>query len=238
MFVRNCLAAGVAALSLLIVPSYAAAKPGRSFAPARSPGIASGARFMPGPARTIVASKPFVAPKTIVGAKTIAGSKTIVGSKTVVGAKTVVGSKTIAGSKTLVASKKLALKPAFLKVGGKSLKTSLYASKFGFKTKGGFVAYKGLKHCHWSRKWFCGAYGCWTWYCPSACCWYYWSADYCCYLPLRYMPVCAPGIAVDGVTPELPPGADNVPVATGDEVPAVPANGGNVETPVNVPEPE
>jgi hypothetical protein len=163
--------------------------------------------------------------KTVVTPKTIVAPKSIVKTTAAVKSKTVVAAKTIVKSKTLVATKTLALKPAVVKgLGGKAIKTSLYASKFGFKTKGGFVAYRGLKHGHWTRKWFCGARRCWMWYCPSACCWYYWSGASGCYMPINYLPDYPPTVVNGGVEPVLPPGAENVPAATGDEVPNVPAS--------------
>jgi hypothetical protein len=225
MFLKNCLAAGVAALAMLVAAPEASAKPGRGFAPGRS--VA--------PARP-VGGRTIVTPKTVITPKTTFASKTVVTTKGVGGAKKVLASK------TLVAAKKVALKPAFVKgLGGKKIQTALYAKKFGFKTKGGAFAYKGLKHGHWSRKWFCGARRCWMWYCPSACGWYYWCPAYGCYLPMNYLPVAAPAEVVNGVAPELPPGANGIPEATGGEVPAVPNNTNTAEknnTTIEVPEPE
>src|SRR5262245_19318624 len=187
MSVRTCLAAGVTALAMLFAPANVSAKPGgRAGPPGRRPAGRPGGT-------TIVAPKVPVAPKTVVAPKAPGAPKTIVGSR------------------PLAAPKQLALKPAYLTVGGKSIATGLYASKFGFKTKGGLVAYKGLKHGHWTRKWFDARSRCWLWYCPSACGWYYWCGARGCYLPVRCLPDHPPTVVSDGAEPELPPGAGGVP---------------------------
>lgn len=218
MIVRTSLAAGLAALAFLALVSESPAKP-----PARP---APGGRVILGPGG-------FGGP---------GGRVVPMTTPTRTFAKTTLTTTTFARTP-------MPFKPGFVKPplgkGNVTVKTAVYAGQFGVRTKGGFVAFKGKGHGHWSRKWYNARLRCWHWFCPSTGGWYYWCGGHGAYLPLRYLPVCAPTMMPLGAAAgELPPGAENVPEASADEVPAKSdnaaknANAGKDETPLDVPEPE
>src|SRR5262245_23699944 len=115
MIMRSSLAAGLAALAVLFVASEAPAKPaGRVAAPGR--GIGGG---------------PGGGPRVIGGGHAIGGPRVV--HPTI--AKTVITTKAVVTTTGL--AKSLPMKPAFIKapqsLGGKTVKTVLYAKSFGIK---------------------------------------------------------------------------------------------------------
>jgi hypothetical protein len=103
--------------------------------------------------------------------------------------------------------------------------TAQYAQTYGTRLKSGQIAYKGIGHRHWSRRWYSQRWGCWCWYCPCTCEWYYWCGDRDYYLPVRYLTVVPPTCTtMDEQSPDVTPpdGGQVVQVRRGEEIPDLP----------------
>ncbi len=97
-----------------------------------------------------------------------------------------------------------------------------YAKSFGTRLKSGYVAYRGLKHRHWSGRCYSRAWGCWLWLDPCTGGWYYWCGGRGYFLPVRYLSTCEPTTTEEDATENLPPESQDVPVSSIEEVPDLP----------------